>query len=532
MRTLRTPISALVALLVVAIPALAVHDIPNSLPKVSAEQWRPILDATWSGIKKRNIDAYSTGMIHRPKSETPGDAVSEGVGYGMLLALYSNDQATFNRIWEGGNKNLWGGCYYNWRRSPTGTIETGAATDAEEDVALSLIFAAKLVEAKKWNAYSDASGKNLGTYAEHAQKILNCMWSTSQIVGNGILAPGSGWGGYDFVNPGYFSPASYRIFKDFDSNTQHNWDAVINQSYTTLSGSPAYAQGMVPDWCTPAGAFTSPQGYNPYLGGRAFFKDAIRILWRVALDAIWFDEPRAKTFLAKSLEFLESKGGAPAANFYQLEGDSLGVLVPEADKWTDFNDKKNLDTWRYRREHSHLTIGMWATAAMAVGTDSQKKSFSKEMSLYYENDADADFFGKILDTNPAVLEDTLHNEMYFDQFLGWFGTAVMAGVFSNIVDDIDNPKTATTGIVYDPFAPIVPTLAQATASSVEARQQGRHFQAESPAAMVWSIHNLQGKLLYNTQGNTLAYTASQPGVYWIAGRIDGKVAYTRKVVLE
>lgn len=44
------------------------------------------------------------------------------------------------------------------------------------------------------------------------------------------MAPGAGWGGRNFVNPGYFSPAWYRVFKAFDSNRdRHNWDSVIDQ---------------------------------------------------------------------------------------------------------------------------------------------------------------------------------------------------------------------------------------------------------------------------------------------------------------
>lgn len=509
-----------------ATAAHAVLDIPNELPKVSAAVWNPILDKTWAGLKKRNIDAYTTGLIHRPKSETPGDAVSEGVGYGMIVALYSNDQATFNKIWDAANKRMWGSCYYNWRVSESGaTLGTGAATDAEEDVALMLIFADRLVQAGKWTAYSDGSGKNLGSYATHAQTILDCMWSSGQIVQGKILAPGAGWGGTSFVNPGYFSPAWYRIFADFDATTSHNWQDVIDQSYLTLAGSPAFAQGMIPDWTTPAGTFTSPQGYNPYLGGKAFFKDAIRILWRIALDALWFNEPKAKTFLGNSLAFINSKGGAPASNFYQIEGDSLGKLVPIADKWTEFNDKTNLNTWRWRREHSHLTIGMWATAAAAVGTDTDKKNFSTEMAKYYEKSLDADFFGKRSD--PASLEDTLHNEMYFDQFLAWFGTATLTGLFSNIVDDLDHPKTAVTGIEFDPFAitALRPRQGATLPSELKLHFTGNgsleiHPPVEwNESTIHWTVYGTNGKILLREQGATLQLkTSSHPGLVWIEAR--------------
>ena len=318
--------------------SFAVLDLPNAQPKVDETYWKAALDSTWQGLIRRNIQPYSAGvgLIHRPKSEAPGDAVSEGVGYGMLVALYSNDQASFNKMWDEANSSMWGGCYYNWQMSVEGKIVgKGAASDAEEDIALALIFADKLVSAGKWQPY--ISTKFGYDYKSHAQKILDCMWSTEQITSNGILAPGAGWGGYSFVNPGYFSPAWYKVFAKFDSNGDR-WNKVVDKSYEIISKSPGYSMGMVPDWMTPEGGWVGSAGlgYNAYFESKAFFKDAIRVLWRVAIDAIWFDEERAKTFLKNALAFINSKGGAKASNFYQIE--NAGELLPVDDKWYDFNN--------------------------------------------------------------------------------------------------------------------------------------------------------------------------------------------------
>ncbi len=215
--------------------SLAVLDLPNAQPKVDEAYWNKALDSTWQGLVRRNIQPYSAGagLIHRPKSETPGDAVSEGVGYGMLVSLYANDQASFNKMWEQANTLMWSSCYYNWQMGPDGKITgLGAASDAEEDVALALIFADKLVSAGKWQPYTSAK---LGSdYKAHAQKILDCMWSSKQITSNGILAPGAGWGGYEFVNPGYFSPAWYKVFAKFDSNGDR-WNTVVDKSYEIIA---------------------------------------------------------------------------------------------------------------------------------------------------------------------------------------------------------------------------------------------------------------------------------------------------------
>jgi len=420
----------------------AVMDIPNTQPKVDASFWNQVLDKTWSGLKKRNIEPYENGvgagLIHRPKSEYPGDAVSEAVGYGMLVALYANDQETFNKIWEAANKNMWNGSYYDWQLKLSGSKSEGAATDAEEDIIMSLVFADKLVQAGKWQDFTTSDGRK---YLDHAKKMMGKMWETSQITSQGTLAPGAGWGGENFVNVGYFSPAWYKIFAKYDSN--HDWNKVVDRSYEIIGNSPGYALGMVPDWMKPDGSPSGSLGYNAYFNAKAFFKDAIRILWRVAIDAIWFDEPRAKSFLQNSMKFINSIGGAEAANFFQMDGQ----LLPAEDVWKDMLAGT---ITRHRREHSPLTIGMWATAAMAVGTDDDKMAFSKEMAKFY--DKDADYFGLAVDPSDAE-EDTLHNEMYFEQFLGWFGTSLMTGVFSNIIDDIDNPKQNAPGLTTEVSTP-------------------------------------------------------------------------------
>jgi endo-1,4-beta-D-glucanase Y len=516
--------------------ASAVLEIANTQPKVSAAQWKSVLDSAWIGIKTRNIAPYTVcpGLVHRPKSETPGDAVSEGVGYGMIVALFENDQATFNTIWEAGNTYLWSSNHYDWYIGPTGSKNgnSGAATDAEEDIALALIFADKLVEKGYWSAYSSASR---GNYAAQAQTILNAMWSSSEITSAGTLAPGAGWGGDNFVNPGYFSPAWYRIFKSFDTNTSHDWDKVIDRSYAIIANSPGYLYGLMPDWMTPDGAYTSGQGYNSYLSGKAMFKDAIRTLWRIAIDAIWFDESRAKAYLENALAFIDSKGGAAAANYYQIEGDNLGLLVPAGDRWMEFNGGSDTTTWRYRREHSHLTIAMWTTVAMAVGTDEDKKAFSAELAKYYERDSAATFFGLIQDTTGG-LEDTLHNEMYFDQFLAWFGASLMSGTFTNVVGNLDSPKTNTEGIVYDPFPDAIPAARNLARTALTAQYAEGSVLLIAPSSWKetsWQVWNIRGEIIAGGAGESFTMSASQygRGVFLVtAESASGKAS--RKVMLQ
>ncbi len=385
-----------------------------------------------------------------------------------------------------------------------------------------------------WDDYrSNVLNKN---YLQQAQEILRQMWFTNQVMSNGILAPGAGRGGYDFVNPSYFSPAFYKIFAKID--TLNNWQSVVDQSYNIIKKNPGYSQGLIPDWMRPDGNFYNGSlGYNPYLNGRAFFKDAIRTLWRIAIDAVWFNDPRAKAYLNNALNFINEKGGAKASNFYQIEGDKLGTLVPAEDKWKEFNDEKNTETWRYRQEHSHLTIGMWLTAAIAVGTDEDKKDFSQEMAKFYEYKADADFFGLIHD--PENLEDTLHNEMYFDQFLAWFGVSLMSGTFSNILDDLDHPKENLEGILFNPFTgedekenegesiKIFRANPKITISPIK---NGFHFLA--PTATHWQIYNLHGKEVSSHFGTEFSWNSKSHSALFILKTQSPDGTFVQKLKLQ
>jgi endo-1,4-beta-D-glucanase Y len=379
-----------------------------TLSVVCANNLHMALEKTWEGIKKRNIDAYQISCVHRPYSETPNDCVSEGIGYGMILALYSNDQKYFNLIWEAAEQYMWNGQNYDWHIDIYGNkVDVGAATDAEEDIAFALISADNLVKQNLWQQHNNP------TYGERAQNILNSMWDLRMISYGKNVAPGASWGGDNFVNPSYFSPGWYRIFAKFD-NQQHDWNTVINNCYTTLLNNVGVNNGLVPDWISPTGQYYDGSfGYNTYGNGKYLFKDAIRTLWRISTDYVWHGEPRALQFLNNSYNFIINKGGAKASNFYTMDGD----LLPTGDIWY-FDDNKK---WRHRREHSHLTVGMWSTVAVAVGKNTTQ--FTIELLKFYENST---YWGL---TKSSTHEDIYHNEMYFDQFLAWFGAAMLANIW-------------------------------------------------------------------------------------------------------
>jgi len=521
---MRILILTAVFLSILSTSAFAVLEIPNAQPKVHAEEWKWVLDSTWQGIKRRNIDAFnskSNGLVHRPKSEAPGDAVSEGVGYGLLLALYANDQTYFDKIFAAAKNHRFLPCQ-DWRKRFDGgycQYCNGSASDADEDIAVALIFAQKLVDKQKWQN----TGKN---YSGEISNAVKCV--RDQLSDNGALKPGNGWD-FGTYNPGYFAPAWYRVFKTVDASNASTWDKAVNRSYELLAMNPGFSKGLVPDWVDgnsqPLG---NGPGYNAYLKGQAFYKDAIRMLWRVASDVIWFpnehsENSTGKTYLKNAFNFIKSKGGPDAANFYQTNGD----LVPFADKWMEFNNENDQNTWRYRQEHSWLTVGQWLTAAMAVGTDEDKIAWSEKMAKFYEYDVNKDstfkpdFFGLIEDPTKddyatSRYEDTTHNEMYFDQFLAWFGVSLMSGTWVNVVDLLDNPVSNKEGITGSPFPEPVPIITKNNVRlGIQVTQNSSIVRLSSQSDVKWKIHNLQGKLLFSSNSKETT---------WNAGNFKGTIA--------
>jgi len=67
----------------------------------------------------------------------------------------------------------------------------------------------------------------------------------------------------------------------------------------------------VPDWST---------------GGRGsnYTYDAARTPYRIALDACWFNEPRARAYSAKIATFFAGVGVANIKDGYQLDGTIIG----------------------------------------------------------------------------------------------------------------------------------------------------------------------------------------------------------------
>ena len=254
--------------------------------------------------------------MKKPDSGTViGSSVSEGIGYGMLLAVYMNDQALLDGLWKYEQIHLDGNGLMNWEIGPDGNTTsggTGAATDGDEDMAWALVMADR-----QWGG----KGTLPATYLATAGKLINLIWTYAvDQTRSYMLKPGDAWGNVDVTNPSYFAPAYYRVFGQVTGKTD-DWNKVVTGNYDILekslnATSGNATNGLVPAWCNSSGT-----PVDAYSGAPKYFQnDSTRTPFRVGQDYCYFGEPRAKTYLAKITSFYVGVGVSKIVDGYDLNG--------------------------------------------------------------------------------------------------------------------------------------------------------------------------------------------------------------------
>jgi endo-1,4-beta-D-glucanase Y len=244
----------------------------------------------WATYKSALIVADGTdGSMRVIRPEDGNDTVSEGISYGMLFAVYMNDKTTFDALWKYEQKHLNTHGLMHWRINASGaTTGMNSATDADEDIAFALVMADK-----QWGGYTTTAINMLNTVA---------MWDFGT---DGTIKGGDF---YVAVNPSYIAPAFYRVFAAYhtDATQKARWTTILDKNYEILAMVQNATNGLVPDWS--AGPATNTNyGY-----------DATRTPYRVALDACWSNDPRAKAFSQRIGAFFAGIGAANIVDGYSV----------------------------------------------------------------------------------------------------------------------------------------------------------------------------------------------------------------------
>lgn len=308
-------------------PAYSNGDVQTAYAK-----WKADLVVTNSDGTQRVQRTATDGIdTCRPLNST----VSEGIGYGMLIAAYMGDQTLFDNLWLYEQKNLDMDGLMNW--APGGPASSGCAngaTDADEDMAFALLMADK-----QWGG----QGMLSKSYMETAIAQIQTIWA-HEIFNWTWVAAGDQFGNNTNINISYLAPAYYRAFAQADPLTCpqgtsvadasmqkwgdagnqfcDRWWGVLDQAYTSISDSlnsanGNAANGLVPGWCNDAnGAPCTAASGEPF----NYQYDACRTPFRIGLDWCWNGETRAKSYLAQISSFFLGVGAKNIVDGYALSG--------------------------------------------------------------------------------------------------------------------------------------------------------------------------------------------------------------------
>ncbi len=256
-----------------------------------------LLQTEYSAWKTAHTQACSNGSWVVVKD---GSVVSEGIGYGMLLAAGMNDQPLFDNLWKYYQDHLDSNGLMNWATglcdSP-GNNMANAATDGDLDTAMALVQAAA-----RWPS---------GSYLAQAQSLAGKIgqFESEVCTNRRILKPGDAFGGCSDtgnpkINPSYFAPGYYKVFAHYFPDQTATWTALTDGSYELYVILQARLQNLVPDWSKYDGSDWYGAGYS---------YDACRTPFRVAVDYDWSGDARAKTFMTNISGWVDAHGGLPSA---------------------------------------------------------------------------------------------------------------------------------------------------------------------------------------------------------------------------
>jgi endoglucanase len=322
-----------------------------------------------------NADAKRLGGATTEDSLT----VSEAQGYGMLILVQMADfdpdaQRLFDamvRFWQD-HPAASDPALMAWNQTPdcgTAGQDLGGdhtATDGDLDVAYALLLAET-----RWGDHDAFHYGNL------ARATLTAILGQEVSDTNHILL-GDWVAGTDFARSTRTSDLMPSHFAAFAAATgDPRWLAIRDRSYAILSAVQNPQTGLVPDFVIglPDHAVPAKPEFLEGAGDGQLSWNAVRVPWRVALDALLNGEPRARAFLTPFNEFAQ---GVSEGDPYALsEGYALdGSVPPEVGA-------------------AGMTfISMFAVAAMA----GQDETWLRDLwvAMVETSVADEDYFGNTL----------------------------------------------------------------------------------------------------------------------------------------
>lgn len=253
------------------------------------------------------------------------DVRTEGMSYGLMIAVQFDRKDIFDRLWRWGTKYmqhqegpLKG--YFAWSCKTDGTRNSqGPASDGELYYVTALIFAS--------NRWGNDTGIN---YLAEAQNILNCSMEkdgTDRVmpfinVEHKLITFVPDIHGGRFTDPSYHVPAFYEVWARWANDGRADfWRECAERSREYLHKSIHPVTGLNPDYNNYDGSLLG----NNRIIGDAFRFDSWRVPMNMALDYSWTcaDKEWQQEYGNKIQDFLYSQGIDTFVDQYNVDGTQV-----------------------------------------------------------------------------------------------------------------------------------------------------------------------------------------------------------------
>ena len=262
---------------------------------------RAKIDAAWHQLfegdaKEERVYFPIEGDMAYIKDIGSDDVRSEGMSYGMMIAVQTDHKAEFDRLWRWAKTHMqhksgpWRG-YFAWHCKETGEhLSEFPASDGEEYFATALFFAAGRWGSGKgdlnYRAEADAilhamlhKERDNGGIVETARNMFDLREHQVVFVPNGDAAK--------FTDPSYHLPAFYELWALWAKEDRAFWREAAERSRRLFRQAAHPKTGLFPDYSTFDG---KPQRapWDPNSKNDAFGSDAFRVGFNIALDHAWW----------------------------------------------------------------------------------------------------------------------------------------------------------------------------------------------------------------------------------------------------
>ena len=254
-----------------------------------------------------------------------GDVRSEGMSYGMMIAVQMDKKEEFDRLWKWAKTYMYQSegpfqGYFAWHCTTDGQkLDANPASDGEEWFATALFFASA-----RWG-----DGEGIFNYRTQAQEILDVMLhkeDTENALATNmfniehrqvVFVPMTGRVS-SFTDPSYHLPAYYELWSRWAERDNEFWVQAAQVSREFFKKAAHPQTGLMPDYANFGG---TPYGTDDH---KDFRFDAWRTLSNVAVDYAWFAaDPWQVEQSNRVLDFLASQGIDSYPNQFTLDGQPL-----------------------------------------------------------------------------------------------------------------------------------------------------------------------------------------------------------------